>query len=168
MTLADLEEGSAVFIDANVFIYHFAGASGECTALLERCETREVQGSTSSLVLAEVSHRLMMMEAVERKLVTSGNVVRKLARRPDVVRQLVRHEASIEAIPAMGIEITPLTEATILLGLRHQRRYGLLTNDSLIVASMQQQGVRRLATADQLLAVVDEIEVFVPTDLGSS
>ena len=46
MTLADLEEGSAVFIDADVFIYHFAGASGECRALLERCETREVHGST--------------------------------------------------------------------------------------------------------------------------
>jgi predicted nucleic acid-binding protein len=168
MRLADLDEGSTVFIDANVFIYHFAGASPECTALLERCETREVHGSTSSLVLAEVSHRLMMIEAVERKLVTPGNVARKLARRPDVVRQLIRHEASVEAIPAMGIEITPLTEATILLGFRHQRRYGLLTNDSLIVASMQQQGVRRLATADQLLSVVDEIELLVPADLSSS
>ena len=168
MTLGAIEEGSAVFIDANVFIYHFVGVSPECTALLGRCETREVQGSTSSLVLAEVSHRLMMIEAVERKLVTPGNVARKLARRPDVVRQLARHEASIEAIPAMGIEITPVTEATILLGLRHQRRYGLLTNDSLIVASMQQQGVRRLATADQRLAVVDEIEIFAPADLSSS
>ena len=55
----------------------------------------------------EVSHRLMMMEAVERRLVTPGNVVRKLARRPDAVRQLVRHEGNVEAIPAMGIFLTP-------------------------------------------------------------
>ena len=168
MMLAGIEEGSAVFIDANVFIYHFVGASTECTALLGRCETGEVHGSTSALVLAEVSHRLMMIEAVERKLVTAGNVARKLARRPDVVRQLAVHEASIQAIPAMQIEITPVTEATILLGLRHQRRYGLLTNDSLIVASMQQQGVRSLATADRRLAIVDEIEVLVPADLSPS
>ena len=87
MTLAGLEEGSAVFVDANVFIYH------------------------------------------------------------------------IQAIPAMQIEITPVTEATILLSLRHQRRYGLLTNDSLIVASMQQQGVRPLATADRRLAIVGEIDI---------
>jgi predicted nucleic acid-binding protein len=168
MTLAEIEEGSAVFIDANVFIYHFVGASPQCTALLRRCETTEIQGSTSALVLAEVSHRLMMIEAVERKLVTAGNVVRKLVRRPDAVRQLIAPEANIQAIPAMGIEITAVTEATILLGLRHQRRYGLLTNDSLIVASMQQQGVRALATADRRLAIVDEIDILVPADLGAS
>ena len=36
MTFDAIEEGSAVFIDANVFIYHFAGASPQCTALLSR------------------------------------------------------------------------------------------------------------------------------------
>jgi len=165
MTLADIDEGSRVFVDANVFVYHFVGASSECTALLGRCETGEVQGSTSALVLAEVCHRLMMVEAVERRLVSAGNVARKLTRRPDVIRQLATHEASVQAIPAMGIEIVEVTEATMLLGLRYQRRYGLLTNDSLIVASMQQQGVRRLATADRRLAIVDEVEIRVPTDL---
>jgi predicted nucleic acid-binding protein len=165
MTLAAIEEGARVFIDANVFVYHFVGASSECTALLGRCETGEVQGSTSVLVLAEVCHRLMMIEAVERRLVAGGNVARKLARRPDVVRQLATHDASIQAIPAMGIEIVGVTETTIRLGLRHQGRYGLLTNDSLIVASMQQEGVRLLVTADRRLAIVDEVEIRVPTDL---
>lgn len=165
MTLADIDEGSRVFVDANVFVYHFVGASSECTALLARCEMGEVQGSTSALVLAEVCHRLMMIEAVERRLVAAGNVARKLAQRPDVIRQLATHEASVQAISTMGIEIVEVTEATMLLGLRHQRRYGLLTNDSLIVASMQQRGIRWLATADRRLAVVDEVEVRVPTDL---
>ena len=105
ITLADIEEGAAVFVDANVFIYHFVGASEDCTALLRRCEIGEVEGSTSALVLAEACHRLMMIEAVERRLVAPGNVARKLARRPDVVRQLAFHDASIQAIPAMGIEI---------------------------------------------------------------
>ena len=166
MTLADIEDGAGVFVDANVFVYHFVGASPECTELLRRCEIGEVEGSTSALVLAEVCHRLMMLEAVERRLVALGNVARKLARRPDVVRQLAIHDASIQAIPAMGIEIVGVTEATVRLGLRHQSRYGLLTNDSLVVASMQQRGVRLLATADRRLAVVDEVEIRVPADLG--
>ena len=166
MTLADIEEGAAVFVDANVFVYHFVGASSDCTALLRRCEIGEIHGSTSALVLAEVCHRLMMIEAVERRLVAPGNVARKLARRPEVVRQLAYHETSVQAIPAMGIEIVGVTEATIRLGLRHQTRYGLLTNDSVIVASMQQRGVRLLATADRRLADVDEVEIRVPTDLG--
>ena len=65
----------------------------------------------------------------------------------------------------MGIEIVAVTEATMSLGLRHQRRYGLLTNDSLVVASMQQRGAQCLATADRRLAIVDEVEILVPTDL---
>ncbi len=166
MTLAGIPEGSTVFIDANVFVYHFVGASAQCTALLARCETSEVRGSTSALVLAEVAHRLMMIEAVERRVVPSGNVARKLARRPELVRQLTIYEASIQAISSMGVEIMALTEATIQLGLRHQRRYGLLTNDSLIVATMLQQGVRLLATADRRLAIVDELEIAAPTDLA--
>ena len=165
MTLADIEDGAGLFVDANIFVYHFVGASSQCTALLRRCELGNVQASTSALVLAEVCHRLMMIEAVERRLVTAGNVARKLSRRPDVVRRLAVHEASIQAIPAMGVEVVAVTEATVKLGLRHQSRYGLLTNDSLIVASMQQQGVRLLATADRRLSAVDELEVRVPTDL---
>jgi predicted nucleic acid-binding protein len=166
MTLADIEDGAGVFVDANVFVYHFVGASPECTTLLRRCETGEIQGSTSALVLAEVCHRLMMIEAVQRRLVAAGNVARKLARRPAVVRQLTVHDASIQAIPAMGIEIVAVTDATIRLGLRHQSRYGLLTTDSLIVASMQERGMRLLATADRRLAAVDDVEIRIPADLN--
>ena len=165
MTLADVEEGAALFVDADVFVYHFVGASPDCTRLLQRCEVGTIEGSTSALVLAEVCHRLMMIEAVERRLVTPGSVAQKLARRPDVIRRLAFHDVSLQAIPAMGIEIVGLTEATIRLGLRHQTRYGLMTNDSLIVATMQQRGVRLLATADRRLAKVDEVEIRVPGDL---
>lgn len=166
MTLPEVPEGSAVFIDANVFVYHFVGASPQCTALLARCEASEIRGVTSVLVLAEVAHRLMMIEAVQRKLVSAGNVARKLARRSELVRQLTVYESSIQAISSMGVEILALTEAMILLGLGYQRRYGLLTNDSLIVTTMVQQGLRLLATADRRLAMVRELEIAAPTDLA--
>src|SRR5438094_6918436 len=48
MTLADLRDGDHVFIDANIFIYHFGGQSLECKALLERCARRELLGYTST------------------------------------------------------------------------------------------------------------------------
>lgn len=165
MTLAEIPDASTLFIDANVFVYHFVGASAQCSALLARCETGVIRGTTSILVVAETAHRLMMIEAVERKLVTPGNVARKLAQRPDVVRRLRVYASSVQAIPAMGVEILALNEETMRLGLRHQRRHGLLTNDSLIVGTMTHQGVRLLATADRRLAMVDELEVASPTDL---
>jgi len=166
VTLAEIPEGVAVFIDANVFVYHFVGASPQCTGLLARCESGELRGSTSVLVLAEAAHRLMMIEAVERKLVSAGNVARKLARRPELVKRLTVSEASIQAIAAMGIEIVPVTEATLQLGLRHQQRHGLLTNDSLVVATMLQHGPRLLATADRRLSIVHELDIAAPTDLA--
>jgi predicted nucleic acid-binding protein len=165
--LAAIGEGSAIFIDANVFVYHFTGVSGECSELLGRCETRELHGSTSALVLGEVCHRLMMIEAVERKLVIPGNVARKLTRRPEIVRQLEIYQESVEAIPSMGIEVVAFTEALTVRGLRLQRRYGLLTNDSILVATMLDRGVRLLASADRRLAVAKEVEIAVPEDLLS-
>ena len=168
MNLDGIEEASAVFIDANVFIYHFVGASPQCSRFLARCESRELRGATSALVLAEVCHRLMTIEAVERNLVAPRNVVSKLATHPDLVRQLMTYETAIEAIPSMGVEVTPLTDAIVIQGLRIQRRYGLLTNDSMVMATMFRDGFRILATADRRLARVDRIETALPTDLGGA
>jgi predicted nucleic acid-binding protein len=38
MNLNDLPDGAAVFIDANIFVYHFSGVSPECRAFLERAD----------------------------------------------------------------------------------------------------------------------------------
>lgn len=165
MTLDEIDEGSAVFIDANVFIYHFAGASPQRTNLMERCRSGEVRGATSVLVLAEVCHRLMMIEAVKRDFVSPGNLARKLATRSNLARQLVTYEADVEAIPAMRIEVAVVTAADLTQAFRFQRRYGLLTNDSLILATMLRDEFRLLATADRRFATVPEIETAVPTDL---
>lgn len=165
MTFDAIEEGTALFIDSNVFIYHFTGLSAECTSLLSRCETGELRGSTSAVIAAEVCHRLMMIEAVERKLVSAGNVARKLAERPQIVRQLATYETNVEAIGLMGVDVLPLTSTTILQGLRIQKRYGLLTNDSLLLATMLHHGTRLLASADRRLSTANEIEVAVPSDL---
>jgi predicted nucleic acid-binding protein len=165
MTLNEIEEGSAIFIDANVFIYHFTGASQQCSAFLERCRAREISATTSVLVLREVCHRLMMLEAVKKGLVSPGNVARKLAERPNIISQLIAYETDVESIPAMRIEVAAVTEHTFMQAVRLQRRYGLLTNDSMIVATMLRDGFRLLATADRRLASVSDIETAVPTDL---
>ncbi len=165
MKFEDLDEGAAAFIDANVFIYHFVKSSPQCSSFLARCESRELRGATSVLVLAEVSHRLMMIEAVEKGLVSPGNIARKVGARSELVRQLSNYEIGVQAVFTMNVEIAPVTERTLLQGLRLQRRYGLLTNDSLIVATMLQSGIRLLATADRRFESVSEIETVTPSDL---
>ena len=68
MRLDRAPAGTHVFIDANIFIYHFTGASSQCSAFLSRCETRQFEGATGIHILTEVAHRLMMIEAVRKRM----------------------------------------------------------------------------------------------------
>jgi len=66
MTFADLVAGESVFIDANTLIYHFGphptfGAA--CNQLIGRIKNQELRGYTSTHVLGEVAHQLMIVEA---------------------------------------------------------------------------------------------------------
>lgn len=166
MSLKDIESGSSVWVDANIFIYHCTDKSRECTGLLERCESGQIRGFTSALIVAEVCHRLMTIDALEQKLIAPGNAVRRLSERPDLVRQLGNYRNAVEDILLMGIEVTPVTGEMLVEALGAQRRYGLLTNDSLIVSSMLRSGVHLIATADRRFRAVREIDVATPSDLG--
>ena len=66
MFLSDLEDGSSIFVDANIFVYRFCKQSKLNPAssnFLERAETNKISGVTSTLVVQEVTHRIMIVEA---------------------------------------------------------------------------------------------------------
>jgi predicted nucleic acid-binding protein len=66
----DLPDRTEVFIDANVFVYHFSGPTEYtdfCSRFLQRIEEGRLSGFTSTLVLAETLHRLMIIEAAPSK-----------------------------------------------------------------------------------------------------
>ena len=163
--LPELPAGQTVFLDANIFIYHFTGLSQECSSFLERCERGELWGITAVHILLEVLHRLMMIEAVTKGLVTSGNVAKKLRKKPDVVRQLVDYQPQTEAILEMGIEVVRLTSDSLKVSYPYRRRDGLLVNDSLTAAVMEAEGILYLATADPDFTRVEGLRVYRPMDL---
>jgi predicted nucleic acid-binding protein len=165
MILAELRDGDRVFIDANIFIYHFGGRSPECKAFLERCARRELQGYTSTPVLAEVLHRLMVAEAIMKGLVTAKTAVKKLGETPTLVKQLSQYQDDVNKIFQMNITILALTPEVIQTSADVRNSEGLLTNDSLIVACTRTQGLSKLATADGDFDQVSGIEVYKPTDL---
>ncbi len=160
-----LPEGERVFLDANVFVYHFSGVSAECRRLLEACEQGALRGVTSVIVLAEVRHRLMLLEAVGKRLVTAGNVVRKLRERPDVMRALTACHEQVERIPLMGVEVLPLDLRQLLGAADLQRRFGLLTNDALLAATALDAEIEHFASADADFERVEGLAVHAPGDL---
>ena len=166
MTLDRVPPASRIFLDSTIFIYHATGASPQCRALLGRCEVGEVAGVTSVVVLAEVAHRLMMIEAVAIGLVPGKDVVKKLRARPDLVRRLHVYQEQIERIPLMGVDIIPLEVGTLLRSADIRREYGLLVNDSLVVATARRAGIGHLASADPDFGRVKDLELYRPGDLG--
>ncbi|MFQ5738372.1 MAG: type II toxin-antitoxin system VapC family toxin [Acidobacteriota bacterium] len=166
MRLDQIESGTPVFIDSTIFIYHFTAVSKDCRNFLERCEDGEIKGVTSTAVLAEIAHRLMMIEAVTRELASPGGVAKKLRRRPEIVRQLHLYQEQVEKIPLMAIDIMPL-DLSLILQAKHSRiQYGLLTNDSLVVTSAQNRGVGALASADRDFDRLENIQLYRPADLS--
>lgn len=166
LPLQELPAGQTVFIDANIFIYHFTGISQECSSFLERCERGELWGVTAVHILLEVLHRLMMIEAVTKGLVTSGNVVKKLREKPNVVKQLADYQTQTETISEMGIEVVGLTLDALKISHPYRRRDGLLVNDSLTAAVMEAEGILDLATADPDFTRVEGLRVYSPLDLA--
>jgi len=91
-SLADVAHGTRVFIDANIFVYHFSADSrlnSACTSFLASVEQGRLVGITSAAVVQETSHRIMMAEALLACPHVKGkDLVRHLKTHPDIVKTL--------------------------------------------------------------------------------
>jgi predicted nucleic acid-binding protein len=165
MTLVDLRDGDSVFIDANIFIYHFGGRSAECREFLERCARQALWGYTGTSTITEVIHRLMIAKAIEKRLVTTKTAVKQLKERQDWVRQLTIYNDDVRQILQMNLTILSLTPEILSQSEAVRKNEGLLTNDSVIVALMQDSGLTKLASADRDFELVTGLDVHKPGDL---
>ena len=147
--LSDIPDGSVCYLDATIFYYHLVEAptlSDECSDLLKRIELGRVQGVTSSVALAEATHKVMLVEVVHRHGVAHHGLIARLKRHPELLDGLTSHHRVIAT--ARGAALSS------------QER--LLTNDALTLAVMEQLGVTVLATNDDDFDTVPGITVYKP------
>jgi predicted nucleic acid-binding protein len=166
MKLEDLPEGSSIFVDANIFIYHFSGTSLECQAFLQQCESRQVEAFTGVHIVLEVTHRLMMLEALQKGLITGGQPARKLKEQPEIVKVLQVYNQSIQQIPRLNIRVRAVTSAVVRASEAVRVQEGLMTNDSITVALMRHLGLTAIATADADFNNVSDLRVYQPEDIS--
>ena len=98
----------------------------------------------------------------------SGGAIqpRQLAKKPEVVKALTRHRDKIAALVTLGLRFESCHASDLLdSAIAMQARYGLLTNDSLIVAMALRLHADGLVSADECFATVAEIRVYGPSDL---
>ena len=165
MKLEDLPSGARVFVDANILIYHFAGLSLECRAFLQRCESRQVAAFTGVHILLEVTHRLMVLEALQKGLITGGQPARKLKEQPEIIKSLHEYNQSVHQIPRMRIRVRTITSAIVRASEAIRVQEGLMTNDSVTVALMRKLGLTAIATADADLDNLSALRVYQPGDI---
>jgi predicted nucleic acid-binding protein len=165
MTLTEIAAGTAVFIDANIFIYHFAGQSEDCTSFLARVEKGELQGVTGPISILEVAHRLMILEPIEHRTSLTPNPAARLARQPQLVKRLSKYYFSLLAIARFGIEVLSLPHDFVIASQEFRQSHGLLVNDSLVPMHMRQAGLSALASGDEGFDKIPGIRRFYPSDI---
>ncbi|HXG93076.1 MAG TPA: type II toxin-antitoxin system VapC family toxin [Blastocatellia bacterium] len=165
MDLNDLPDGASVFIDANIFIYHFTGLSTDCRDLLERSEQGEIISATGAHIILEILHRLMAIEAVSKGLITPGQPASKLKRNPQIVRALNDYNRCVEEIKRLWVQVHPVTSRQIRSSEMIRVAYGLMTNDSVSAAMMLNYEIVNIATLDSDLASVPGLNIYKPTDV---
>ena len=165
MKIGEISSGSTVFVDSDIFVYHFTGVSNECTGFLERCERGELEAATNVSVITEVLYYLMIVEAFRKELVKPPNLADQLSQSPQTLKLLNEYFVHTEMIQEMGIVIRPLKFDTIVRSHMLRLTSGLMVNDSIVVASMKQERINLLATSDRSFESVSEIQLCMPQDL---
>lgn len=165
MHINDLQDSTNVFIDANILIYHFAGISKQCTHLLERIRDGKLTGFVNTIIMAEVLHRRMIAEAIEKGLVTSKNVVRRLKKRPDLVKNLTQYSQDVQDIIRMPLSVESVTKADLLASAQIRSTHGMLTNDSVILATMKRVSIVDFVTHDNDFDRMTKLKLWKPNDI---
>lgn len=150
MLLSDITDNTRIFVDSNIFIYHFSNSDKYATSCLnffQKIEEGRLSGYTSTVVLAEVLHRLMVIEASKKFNIIPKNVVKYLKDNPDKIPLLSDHFKSVDFIEKIGIPILPVN-AHDLRGSIAFKNQGLLTIDAINVSVMKNNDLTAIASND--------------------
>lgn len=160
MNISEIPDKSRVIIDTNILLYAIENVSTECVELLRRCAVSEIYGIIPTNVLAEFMHIRMMAEAKESGINPGSNPARKLAEKPEIIRNLKRYHSEIRDLLEIGFKVEPVLLEDHTASLQVQQKYGLLTNDSLIVSLAERLRINKIVTADQAFLRIDGFEIY--------
>lgn len=165
--LSDLEDGSSVFIDANIFVYHFSKKSKynlDITNFLERIEKGRLKGFTSIQVIQETSHRLMIFEAATLlEKFNLKDLVYYLKVHPETIKKMEIHQSVPAQIVSFGLEIVSPDMNTVIRSQKMKNRYGFLTNDALNLQIMEDLEISNIASNDSDFERVDFVNLYRPS-----
>ena len=112
--LSDFKGNEAIFIDANIFLYHAFDVNAISVEFLKRVESSDIKAYTSALVIEEVIFKLTMQSAsnlLDR--VTLQGVKASLKnpqKRERVFGPVIRYREYIDTLRNFGMVVLDLTD----------------------------------------------------------
>src|SRR5207245_629947 len=113
-----------------------------------RIENQDVLGFTSTHLLTELAHRLMMLEAATLPGWKPTKVKQRLLQQPAALSNLSRFQAAVDTVLQSRLQVLTIAPSLVRTATRISPSSGLLSNDALVVAVMQANGLTNLASND--------------------
>ena len=163
--LDSIPHGLGVFVDANILVYALLNQSTQCLRFLNMCSQGSVAALTTTHVINETTHRLMIYEAYNKGIITKATAA-ALKVKPHEIKGLQHYWTQIELIFDLGIQIVDVHREVLLEAQRVRLASGLMTNDSIVVAVMHMHAISTLASADADFDLVAGLVRYAPDDLA--
>jgi len=165
-SLTALPTDSRLFIDANIFLYTILGHhrfKSPCEEFLIKLENGEYEGITSTLILNEVVHKLMLAEVVKiNKLNSEHEALKLIRKKPDIISKLQSTWSNYAYIRRYPITIVEVDERAMDLSVQISQSYRLLISDAVHIAVMKTRGIVNLASSDSDFERVAGIDLWKP------
>jgi len=164
--LDEIDTGTTIFIDANIFLYeildHWKYAES-CNSFLEHVNMGKYHAVMSVLVCNEVFHRVMIAEVVERYEIEPKSAVNYLKKNWEVVRELNKaYDAMLNIDAIENLEIVEIDREVYGIALEYSKKYGLLSNDAVHLATIKKHGITNIATNDRDFERIEWLNVRKP------
>jgi predicted nucleic acid-binding protein len=134
----NLPAGASCFIDANIFAYALLDLppfTSHVYAFFQRIINGEVRAFTTSIVLAESLHRVMLAE-VAQKFQPTIKPLTYVQKHPEIIAHLAIYPIAIDRLGKLGVELIPVDLNTWKAAAQIAATQRLLTNDACVVATM--------------------------------
>ncbi|KCZ73503.1 putative nucleic acid-binding protein, contains PIN domain [Candidatus Methanoperedens nitroreducens] len=162
MSIADFTD-TEIFVDTNIFVYALAKKHRHkrtCEALLSKINQGEIIGFTSSTVVNELFHTILIWE-VKLKY-GDVDIIRFIKERPDVISECYVAYGALDDVFDSSIVILPLTLEVLQHAKTLSKKYNLLFSDAIHAASCEIYGIKHIASNDRDFDRVDFLKNWKP------
>lgn len=166
MNLDDIQNGSLCVIDTSILLCAEQGVSAQAQRLLWRCSTGELIGVLPQTVWQELSHKLMLAEAMMLGRISGPNPSMHLTKRPEIIQSLSIYREKIAALQALGLGFEVCKKEDVIGGLEIQNKYGLLIKDAILLNIALRIEADVVVSKNTVFHTIEHITNASPSDIA--